>query len=211
MAKGFRFARLALLGGLSAQALLHTPVLEARVYCCKDARGQQVCGDVLPESCADRGYRELNRQGVTVKQVDAPMTDAQRNQRDAEAKQSAERERAMQEQRRRDTTLLNTYTSEREIVAARDRRVADIEELLARLREQQQTLLDRKKKLDDDAARFAANKKPVPVPIKERQDTNAEDLRLIGENIAAKERDLAETRRRFEEDRARFREIAGTR
>ena len=74
--------------GLLALALLHVPASEARVYCCKDARGQQVCGDVLPAACADRGYRELNSQGATVRQVEAPMTEAQRAKRDAEAKKA---------------------------------------------------------------------------------------------------------------------------
>lgn len=196
---------------LCAVGLLPAGTAEARVYCCKDARGQQVYGDVLPASCADRGYRELNSQGATVKQIDAPMTDAQRARRDADAKKAAEDERARQEQRRRDTTLLNTYTSEREIDVARDRRVADIEELLSRLREQKQTLSDRQKKLDSDAAAFTARNKRVPSHIKDRLETTTEDLRLIAENIAAKERDLVETRKRFEEDRTRFRELAGSR
>lgn len=197
--------------GLLALALLHVPASEARVYCCKDARGQQVCGDVLPAACADRGYRELNSQGATVKQVEAPMTDAQRAKRDADAKKAREEEMVRQEQRRRDTTLLNTYTSEREIDVARDRRITDIEELLSRLREQQQTLSERQKKLEKDAAAFSAKGKRVPSGIKDRLDTNGEDLRQIGENIAQKERDLVDTRKRFEEDRARFREIAGNR
>lgn len=197
--------------GLLALALLHVPASEARVYCCKDARGQQVCGDVLPAACADRGYRELNSQGATVKQVEAPMTEAQRAKRDADAKKAREEEMVRQEQRRRDTTLLNTYTSEREIDVARDRRITDIEELLSRLREQQQTLSERQKKLEKDAAVFTAKGKRVPSGIKDRLDTNGEDLRQIGENIAQKERDLVDTRKRFEEDRARFREIAGNR
>lgn len=197
--------------GLLALALLHVPASEARVYCCKDARGQQVCGDVLPAACADRGYRELNSQGATVKQVEAPMTEAQRAKRDADAKKARDEEMVRQEQRRRDTTLLNTYTSEREIDAARDRRITDIEELLSRLREQQQTLSERQKKLEKDAAVFTAKGKRVPSGIKDRLDTNGEDLRQIGENIAQKERDLVDTRKRFEEDRARFREIAGNR
>lgn len=197
--------------GLLALALLHVPASEARVYCCKDARGQQVCGDVLPAACADRGYRELNSQGATVKQVEAPMTEAQRAKRDADAKKARDEEMVRQEQRRRDTTLLNTYTSEREIDAARDRRIADIEELLSRLREQQQTLSERQKKLEKDAAVFTAKSKRVPSGLKDRLDTNGEDLRQIGENIAQKERDLADTKKRFEEDRARFREIAGKR
>ncbi|MBV5287629.1 MAG: DUF4124 domain-containing protein [Methyloversatilis discipulorum] len=197
--------------GLLVLALLHVPASEARVYCCKDARGQQVCGDVLPAACADRGYRELNSQGATVKQVEAPMTEAQRAKRDADAKKARDEEMVRQEQRRRDTTLLNTYTSEREIDVARDRRIADIEELLSRLREQQQTLSERQKKLEKDAAVFTAKGKRVPSGIKDRLDTNGEDLRQIGENIAQKERDLVDTRKRFEEDRARFREIAGNR
>lgn len=196
---------------LCAVGLLPADAAEARVYCCKDARGQQVCGDVLPASCADRSYRELNNQGATVKQIDAPMSDAQRAKRDADSKKAAEDERVRQEQRRRDTTLLNTYTSEREIDVARDRRVADIEELLSRLREQKQTLTDRQKKLEADVAAFAGNNKRVPSHIKDRLDTTTEDLRLIAENIAAKERDLVETRKRFEEDRTRFRELAGSR
>lgn len=196
---------------LCAAGLLPAAAVEARVYCCKDARGQQVCGDVLPASCADRSYRELNSQGATVKQVEAPMSEAQRAKRDADAKKAAEDERLRQEQRRRDTTLLNTYTSEREIDVARDRRVADIEELLSRLREQKQTLTDRQKKLETDAAAFTGKNKRVPSHIKDRLDTTSEDLRLITENIAAKERDLVETRKRFEEDRVRFRELAGSR
>jgi hypothetical protein len=196
-----------MIGGLAALGLLHASCAEARVYCCKDARGQQVCGDTLPAACADRGYRELNSQGATVRQIEAPMTEDQRTRREADARRQAEEERMRQEQRRRDTTLLNTYTSEKEIVSARDRRVADLEELLTRLREQQGTLAERRRKLEDDAARFTGQGKRVPSGIQDRLDTTREDLRQIGENIAFKERDLADTRRRFDEDLKRFREL----
>ncbi len=197
-----------LLPGITALALLQPTGVEARVYCCKDARGQQVCGDVLPESCADRGYRELNRQGATVKQVDAPMTDAQRKKRDAELARASEAERLVQEQRRRDTTLLNTYTSEREIETARARQVADLEALLLQLREQQKTLMQRHSKIQADMARHAG--KQVPTGLQDRLDTNTEDTRRLAENIAAIEQDLAETRQRFDETRIRFRELTGT-
>jgi hypothetical protein len=196
-----------LLPGITALVLLQATDAEARVYCCKDARGQQVCGDVLPESCADRSYRELNRQGATVKQVDAPMTEAQRKKRDAELARASEEERLVQEQRRRDTTLLNTYTSEREIDTAQARQVADLEELLLQLRDQKQTLTQRHTKIQADMARYAG--KQVPTGLKDRLETNAEDIRRIAENIAAKEQDLVETRQRFDEARIRFRQLTG--
>ena len=196
-----------LLPGLSVLALLHAPQADARVYCCKDARGQQVCGDVLPESCADRGYRELNKQGATVKQVDAPISAEQRARRDADAQKASQENRLRQEQRRRDATLLNTYSSERDIDIARNRRVTDIEELLVQLRDQQQTLQQRQTKLETDAARFAG--KPIPAGIQDRLDTNTQDMRLLADNIAAQERDLIETRQRFSEDLIRFRQLSG--
>lgn len=196
-----------LLPGLALIGLVHAPLAEARVYCCKDARGHQVCGDVLPESCADRSYRELNKQGATVKQVDAPISAEQRAKRDAEALKASEDDRARQEQRRRDATLLNTYSSERDIDMARKRRVTDIEELLTQLRDQAQTLKQRHVKLEADAARFAG--KPVPPVIKDRLETNAQDMRLLADNIASKERDLVETQQRFQEDLVRFRQLGG--
>lgn len=196
-----------LLPGITALALLQATGAEARVYCCKDARGQQVCGDVLPESCADRGYRELNRQGATVKQVDAPMTEAQRKKRDAELARASEAERLVQEQRRRDTTLLNTYTSEREIETARARQVADLQELLLQLRSQQQTLAQRHSKIQADVARYAG--KQVPAGLQDRLDTNTEDMRRLAENIAAKELNLVETRQHFDDAHIRFRQLTG--
>ncbi|AOF81328.1 hypothetical protein BSY238_1834 [Methyloversatilis sp. RAC08] len=196
-----------LLPALALIGLMLAPFAEARVYCCKDARGHQVCGDVLPESCADRSYRELNKQGATVKQVDAPISAEQRAKRDAEAQRASAEDRAREEQRRRDATLLNTYSSERDIDMARKRRVTDIEELLVQLRDQQQTLRQRHVNLEADAARFVG--KPIPPGIKDRLDTNAQDMRLLAENIAAKERDLIETQQRFQEDLVRFRQLAG--
>jgi chromosome segregation ATPase len=196
-----------LVPGLTVLALLHAPHADARVYCCKDARGQQVCGDVLPESCSDRGYRELNKHGSTVKQVDAPISPAQRAKRDADAQKASELDRAQQEQRRRDATLLNTYSSERDIDTAHKRRVTDIEELLVQLREQQQTLAKRQEGLEAQKARLAG--KPMHQGLKDRLDTNAQDMRLIAENIAAKEKDLVDTRLRFDQDRLRFRELSG--
>lgn len=195
--------------GLGMLALLCMPTADARVYCCKDAQGQQVCGDVLPPSCANRSYRELNTQGMTVKQIEAPLTEAQRAKRDADARKAAEEERLVQEQRRRDATLINTYATESDIDSARARRVADIEELLRRLREQQQTLTERYAELEKNKARYTG--KPIPGGLKDRLDTTAQDMRQLGEHIAAKERDLLETKARFDEDRKRFRELAGPR
>ena len=34
------------------------------IYCCEDANGRSVCGDVLPVQCYGRAYREISPQGI---------------------------------------------------------------------------------------------------------------------------------------------------
>ena len=43
------------------------------LYCCQDANGKQVCGDILPQACYGRGYREIGDGARTVRQVEAPL------------------------------------------------------------------------------------------------------------------------------------------
>ena len=43
-------------------------------YCCVDANGKQVCGDLLPQSCYGRAYRELGPNGQTLRNIEAPLT-----------------------------------------------------------------------------------------------------------------------------------------
>ena len=51
-------------------------------FCCNDASGKQVCGDILPQACYGRAYRELGSNGQTIRTVDAPLTAEQRSQLD---------------------------------------------------------------------------------------------------------------------------------
>ena len=56
----------------------------SRLYCCQDSSGKQVCGDILPQVCYGRAYREIGADGRTVREVDAPLTAEQRAQKVAE-------------------------------------------------------------------------------------------------------------------------------
>ena len=50
----------------------------ARIFCCDDQSGKQVCGDILPSACYGRAYRELGQSGRTSRVVEAPLTAEQR-------------------------------------------------------------------------------------------------------------------------------------
>lgn len=91
-------------------------------FCCHDSSGNQVCGDILPQACYGRAYREIGSNGQTVRTVEAPLTAEQRVLRAAEdEKHRIENEKRL-EQHRKDQALLNTYGNERDIDAMRIRR-----------------------------------------------------------------------------------------
>jgi hypothetical protein len=117
-----RFIRVAvglwLCGGLAN-------AVQAGITCC-EVDGKRVCGDPMPQSCVSRA-RTVFDKGGAAKSVAAPLTQAQIEARDAEAARKKEEEKQAAEQARKDSALLDSYTSERDIDAARDRAIADID------------------------------------------------------------------------------------
>ena len=76
------------LGALAIVLGLGGPAMAAgNFYCCVDANGKQVCGDLLPQACYGRAYRELGPNGQTLRNVEAPLTAEQRATRSAEEAQ----------------------------------------------------------------------------------------------------------------------------
>ena len=116
---------------LTGSAGLALPVAaQSVIYCCDDASNKKVCGDFLPKECQRRAYEERDGRGFVIKKVEAPLTPEQQARRDAEIKRKAELEQQRIEERRRDMALLSTYADERDVDAARDRALADIDKLV---------------------------------------------------------------------------------
>ena len=111
-----RLATLMLLLVASGSALA-----AGQFFCCSDATGKQVCGDILPQPCYGRAYRELGANGQVIRSVEAPLTAEQRTQRAAEEEKRRIEDEKRREQQRKEQALLNTYGSERDIDAMRMR------------------------------------------------------------------------------------------
>jgi hypothetical protein len=134
-----RLVRHACPGGCRAGAdfLLHRTI-----------KGTRVCGDFLPPVCQGRAYEERDGKGFVAKQVEAPLTPEQLAKREAENARKAEEAKKAAEERRRNLALLATYSSEKDILSARDRALAEVE----KNQKQAQLRLDeankKKKKID---------------------------------------------------------------
>jgi hypothetical protein len=94
---------------------------------CQDTTGKWHYGDNAADACAQSKVTVINEQGMTKKEIAAPLTAQELKQRE---QNKAERERAEEqakEQARQEQLLLGTYANEADIAFIRDRKLANIE------------------------------------------------------------------------------------
>lgn len=177
-----------------------------RVFCCDDAAGRKVCGDPLPMACYNRAYREMSRQGITTRDIEAPMTADERARKLADDKARREAEERVAERRRRDKALVESYGSADEIEARKTSTLATANLELSALRKREQELVDERKGFD---ARVAAMKKGQPIPANLQNDiaANESELKALRGVIAQKKREADTIKKRYDDDKARFIEL----
>jgi hypothetical protein len=95
-----------------------------------DENGTVHYGDKVPARYLKKEHEELNEQGTTIRKHDRAMTAEERAEK---KRQEAEQKRLENERRAqalRDRVLTDTYTTERDLIAARDARLDAIDSQL---------------------------------------------------------------------------------
>lgn len=175
------------------------------LYCCTDAAGKQVCGDILPQACYGRAYRELGDAGRTVRNVAAPLTAEQRAQRAAEEEARKKADAALKEQQRKDQALLNTYGTVRDIEAMRLRAQEDVQKSIRNAEAKINELRLQRKKFEDEAEFY--RKKTLPVDVRKGLADADFEIKAQESIIAAKKKELDVIRVKYDEDHRRFVEL----
>lgn len=191
----------------AAVVLLASPGAWARIYCCEDANGQRVCGDVLPAACYDRKYREIGSQGNVRKEVAPPPTRQEIERRKAEEARRKVEEERLAKQRRVDQALLDTYVSVEELDRRRDREIGEIERSLEVERARSEELEKRRQRLDEERDYYKG--KPLPRELSNALKSFESETAIHAKVLEQKQRDIQALRERYAADRARYIELKG--
>ena len=178
-------------------------------FCCNDASGKQVCGDILPQACYGRAYRELGSNGQTIRTVDAPLTAEQRSQREAEEEKRKREEEKRKEQQRKDQALLNTYGNEQDIELMRKRAEGDVLKAITNAEKKIVEIRQQRKKFENEAEFY--KKKTLPHEVKKGMDDADSDINSQEVFIAEKKKELEVIRAKYDEDKRRFVELISQR
>ena len=172
------------------------------IYCCNDERGKQVCGDILPPACVGRAYREISAGGMTMRQVEAPMTVEQRAARAAEERRKKEEAEMAREQHRLDQALLQTYGTEADIDLMRQRAEADVAVSIKAAMTKIDEAKLRRKKFEEEAEFY--KKRTLPPEIyKGLKDADFE-IEAQENLIAAKQKEMGTIKAKYDEDKRRY-------
>ena len=194
------------LGALAIVLGLGGPAMAAgNFYCCVDANGKQVCGDLLPQSCYGRAYRELGPNGQTLRNIEAPLTAEQRAARSAEEAQRKVEEEILREKHRKDQALLNTYGSEKDIEFMRMRAQTDVQKSISAA-ETKIAEIRTQRKVFENEAEFYKKKKLPPEVQKGLRDADYE-IKVQEYLIESKKKELDLIRIKYDEDLRRYQEI----
>jgi hypothetical protein len=181
---------------------------EAKLYKWVDDKGVTHYGEVIPPEYANKERDSLKKSGLLEKRPEKVDPDALRAKEEAEQKRKIDSQ-AAQEQQRRDSTLLNTYSNEGEIDQALERSVvlinARIDSNKMLLKSSQGTLEEHKKEVD---TRTKAGRKIPQSLTNDITQTEARVLKYTTE-LSKSEEELTAVKARFQKEKELYRKLKG--
>ena len=203
-----RISLLGLVLCLLAGTLTPAPAA-AGFKCWTNHQGQRECGDAVPPEFAQKGHREFSTHGIMIKDQNAAKTDEELEEQERLANMEAERARQNAIQAEADRVLLRTYTTEQDLMLARNGQLAALD---SRIRHTEQIIAKLKRTLEGLRADAAATERSGRVVSEEHHAEVANLIAQIEDHgglIEQRNRERAKTIAKFDEHLARYRVLRG--
>ena len=184
-----------------------SPLAWGGMYKWVDEKGVTHYGDTMPPQAVTQGTTELNKRGMVIKKTDRALTPEEIKARDDAAAKKKEEEQRLQEQKRKDKALLDSYTTEKDIDLARDRNLQATQNLIDSTEVRVKSVQGRLDGLRKQADVFAKKQKPVPPDLTADIKAAEAEIQHMQESIAKQRLEKAAIKARYDEDKKRFHEL----
>jgi len=191
-----------------APALAQQPSAPQRMYKCVDARGKVYYTQVPPRECLGRDTQELNKSGTVIRKTERAPTSAEIQAREAERKKKAEENEKSREERRKNTALLNTYSSEKDIEDARVRALKEAQTAIEDTEKHIAGAQMRQKQLESEKEFYV--KKPMPAKLKQEISNNEIEIKSQTALLEVKKKEISVINTKYDEDKRRYVELTAT-
>lgn len=188
---------------------LLAPVLalaQSRIYVCKDAAGHTLSSDRPIAECSTRPMREMDKNGITRREIAAPLTPEEKQKHEQDARERRSEELALIEQRRNDAAILARFRSEEDITAAARRNAAIVQENVKRERQVLAAAEKRQQAAEADLAHLPGAE-PRPAYLRQRLEESDRAVNGSRRRLEDYEAEILLINSRTEATLARFREL----
>ena len=180
---------------------------QAKTYKWKDENGQTHYGDRVPPQYLNQERKEMSTQGTVVNKIDRALTDEEREEQKRQEALAKEEMKIQEEQKRQDRVLLDTYTTERDLIIARDARIDAVN---SQIQLSQSIIESAKQKLDRTEKQIKsieASNRQVPKDIFEKLEREKQELETHEKVASGHEQKLEAIKTQFDGYIARFNEL----
>lgn len=207
-----RFKR-SLIIGIFLAGLLPATVFASKLYKWVDEKGVVHYSDKLPPDTAKQEHEELNKHGFTTREIERAKTEQELLEEKAAEEAEKEEKRRIAEQqareRMRDKILLDTFTTERDLLLTRDDRINAVDSLINLTEANNQRLKVQKDELEARINAIKKGNRDVPENTLKQQASLEEQYQSNLAFIATKQKEREAITRQFEVDLQRYRELKG--
>jgi Domain of unknown function (DUF4124) len=172
-----------------------------------DENGRVHYSDQIPPSESNRAYTVLNKEGVTVNNIEKVKTKEELANEKRLKEQQEEQERVTREQQNHDHILLDTYTKVNDLEETRDRYIATLEGLIKVAQHKLTNLNSDLDKLNKTAANLEREGKELPDVMRQDISNLQRQIDLENKFILSQRAQQIEVKDKFAADIKRFQEL----
>jgi hypothetical protein len=206
-------ARLGLLFGLFGLLSWTPATMAGSIKCWTNEEGIRECGAAVPPEYSQQRVEVINERGmvVDVKERAKTMEELEAEKHEAErlAKLKQEEERRQAEARLRDTILLRSYTTERDLKISYDGKIAVNRDIIDITNTGTRTLNKNLNNTRTKAANYERAGEKPPESVLEEMNSLKRQIKDNDEFIARKQEEIKALEQQYEADLKRFRELKG--
>ncbi len=150
--------------------------VQAKMYKWVDEDGQVHFGDRIPPEYLVKEHDELNELGVKTRHREAAKTSEQKAEERRLEREQKKIELAEKKKKQRDRVLLDTYTTERDLVVARDSRLDAVN---SQINLAESIISDSNNKIESmeqQVAEIKASNREVPIDLYKRIDNEKQQV-----------------------------------
>jgi hypothetical protein len=179
------------------------------IKCWTNKEGVRECGAVVPPEYSQQRVEVMNERGIVVDVKEAAKTKEQLAEEARLAKLKQEELRRQEEARLRDTILLQSFTTERDLKISYDGKIGVNRDIIDITNTGTRTLKDNLNNTRTKAANYERAGEKPPESVLEEINNLKRQIKDNDEFIARKEEEINVLKRQYEADLKRFRELKG--